>query len=434
MPAYLLSKLLSHSQSQYSWAWNCTIWGCFLLPIMPRFGVVALIIGAIAVWHREWRSLLTDRFSWVLGVLALWLMAISSVAIDPGDSWLGLANFLPFFVLFIAWSRLIQTPEQLHHIALILVFCSMPIAILGWGQQWAGWASLPPLEPIIGWNMVKNGAPAGRMSSVFMHANTFGAYLQLVFILGLGLWIEAIDNLKRRGNKQKFIWLSVALILDLVALIFTNSRNAWAIAAVAILAFAFYRGWVWIVGLVGGMVGAIAWSAFGLEPGRSWLRKVIPAFFWARLSDEMYPDRPLALQRTTQWRFAWDLTWSRPTTGWGLRSFSALYLQKTQTELQHPHNLFLMLTAETGIPTALLFMGAIAFILARGVLTLIERTSDRARGAARSERLIIFTYLLAFTGLIIFNTADISLFDFRVNTLGWLILSAIWGIARLKRK
>ncbi|PSB03924.1 O-antigen ligase family protein [Merismopedia glauca] len=417
-------KLFRHPQPQLQFAWNCTTWGLLLLSVMPPFGALALLIGAIALWCQEWRSLLQDRFHWVLGVLGVWLIAISSVAANPGDSWLGLGNFLPFFLLFAAWSRLIQTPHQLRQIGLILVFSSIPVSILGCGQLWAAWAGISQLEPILGWILVKNGEPLGRMSSTFMHANTLGAYLQLVFILGLGLWIEARDHLGREKipGKLQLIWLSIAVILDGVALVFTNSRNAWAIAALACLVFALYRGWVWLVGLVAGMVGAIAWSAFGLEPGRYWLRKVIPAFFWARLTNQMYPDQPLALQRTTQWQFAWDLTLARPWTGWGLRNFTALYLEKTQTQLNHPHNLFLMLTAETGIPTTLLFLGAIAFILARAILILIRQAADR---------LILFTYLVAFTGLILFNTVDVSLFDFRVNTLGWLILAAIWGVVRL---
>jgi O-antigen ligase len=390
---------------------------------MPNFGAIAILIGAIALWHQQWRSLVQQRFLWLLGVLSLWLAAISSIAVDRVDSWLGLANFLPFFLLFAAWSRLIQTPTQLRQIGLILVLSSIPVAILGCGQLWAGWSGIPALEPILGWALVKNGEPPGRMSSVFMHANTLGAYLQLMFILGLGLWLEVRDSSK--WGKYLTIWLSVAIILDGIALVFTNSRNAWAIAALACLAFALYHRWLWLVGLVTGIVGAIAWSAFGLEPGRSWLRNVVPAFFWARLTNQMYPDQPLALQRTTQWQFAWDLTLARPWTGWGLRNFTALYLEKTQTQLNHPHNIFLMLTAETGIPATLLLIGAIAWILAQGILVLIRNKSDR---------LILFTYSVAFTGLILFNTVDISLFDFRVNTLGWLILAAIWGVVRFDKE
>lgn len=44
----------------------------------------------------------------------------------------------------------------------------------------------------------------------------------------------------------------------------------------------------------------------------------------------MYPDRPVALMRKTQWEFAWSLAKEHPWTGWGLRSFSGLYKAQTQ--------------------------------------------------------------------------------------------------------
>jgi O-antigen ligase len=422
-------KTLSSPQTQFQFSWNCTVWGFLLLPILPTWGAISLAAGAIALWYREWRSFVQKPLNRLLGIISVWFVAISTVAANPVDSYLGLANFLPFFCLFAAWSHLLQTPERLRQIALILVLGSIPVVILGYGQYWAGWTGIEQLEPVLGWIVVKNGEPSGRMSANFMHANTLGAYLQLIFIFGLGLWTEAIKNLPsckwwKDSDFWQIIGLSFAIILDGMALILTNSRNAWAIAALSILVFALYRGWKWLVGFITGMVGAIAWSAFGWESNsQAWFRQIVPAFFWARLTNQMYPDQPIALQRSTQWQFAWDLTLARPWTGWGLRNFTALYLAKTQTHLNHTHNLLLMLTAETGIPATLLFLAAIGIIMARAVIAILRQPERRS---------ILFTYVVAFTGSILFNSLDISLFDFRVNTLGWLILSGLWGLSSSK--
>ncbi|MEO8890260.1 MAG: polymerase, partial [Coleofasciculaceae cyanobacterium] len=97
----------------------------------------------------------------------------------------------------------------------------------------------------------------------------------------------------------------------------------------------------------------------------------------------------------------------------------------------HPHNLILMLTAETGIPATLLFCGLIGWILAQAIL-IINIWSDVAPTATKyqwhQDKLMIFSYLLAFVGCILFNMLDVTLFDLRVNTLGWIILSAICGV------
>lgn len=90
-------------------------------------------------------------------------------------------------------------------------------------------------------------------------------------------------------------------------------------------------------------------------------------------------------------------------------------------EMGHPHNLFLMLTAEAGIPATLLLSGLVAWVLAKGILLLASYPLGR-------DKLIIFSYLLAFGGCILFNTVDVTLFDLRVNALGWLLLSAICGV------
>jgi O-antigen ligase len=91
-----------------------------------------------------------------------------------------------------------------------------------------------------------------------------------------------------------------------------------------------------------------------------------------------------------------------------------------------------MLLAETGIPATLLFCGLVGWILGRGCLLLRDWSvmmPETPKHHWRQERLIFFAYLTAFGGLILFNLADVTLFDFRVNTLGWLLLSAIWGVA-----
>ncbi len=117
--------------------------------------------------------------------------------------------------------------------------------------------------------------------------------------------------------------------------------------------------------------------------------------------------------------------------GWGLRNFTPLYQAKMHLWLGHPHNLLLMLMAETGIPTTLLFCGLIGWILGQSVLILrnwldIEHLQDKASWL--QDKLIFFTYLVAFGGFTLFNLVDVTLFDLRVNTLAWLVLSAICGV------
>ncbi|HEY9613043.1 O-antigen ligase family protein [Allocoleopsis sp.] len=431
----LKSLVCRHPEPRLQATWNVMQLGLLLYPWMPTVGIVGLLLAVAGSWKQEYRAIVRRPLNWGLAILSGWLVITCFFASKRAEAFLGLANFLPYFLLFAAYSRLIQYPSQLRQLAKIFVIGSLPVVFIGFGQLFWGWAGKEPLQIVFGWILEAKGNPPGRMASVFMYANILAAYLQMAFILAVGLWIEVFQAGRKRWNKfqvGQLLFLSVAVIGNAIALILTNSRNAWAIAVLACLAFGLYLGWRWIVLAVTTAAGTILWASFGPEFGRQWLRStIVPAFFWARLTDQLYPNRPLALMRKTQWQFAWNMTQERPWMGWGLRNFTPLYEAKMHLWLGHPHNLLLMLMAETGIPATLLFCGLIGWVLTQAVLLLriwsdIESLEDRASWL--QGKLIFFTYLVAFGGCTLFNLVDVTLFDLRVNTLGWLLLSAICGV------
>ena len=90
--------------------------------------------------------------------------------------------------------------------------------------------------------------------------------------------------------------------------------------------------------------------------------------------------------------------------------------------LGHPHNFFLMLTAETGIPTTLLLCSLVCIVIVSAIILLIGDLTYPDQ-----YKLIFFSYILTFLSITLFNTVDVTLFDLRANNLTWVILSAIWG-------
>ncbi len=429
----------NNKQQNLQWVWNCAQLGVLILPFIPALGEAWLILALIGTWKQQYRQIIKYPFNWGLGVLSLWLVITSSFAFNRTEAFLGLANFFPFFALLAAFSVLIEKPSQLRQLAWIMVIPSLPVVILGLGQLFAGWVSLKPLPALLGWELTANGEPPGRMSSVFIYSNILAAYLLIIFILGLGLWIDSYQSWQQGLRKHQgwvLLFLSVAVIGDGIGLVLTSSRNAWAIAVLGCLAFALYLGWRWLVVGFATASGIVLWASWGPSPVREWLRRIIPAYVWARLSDELYPDRPLPSLRKTQWQFAWNMTNHRPWKGWGLRNFTPLYEAHTNWWRGHPHSLFLMLTAETGIPATLLLCGLVGWAIAQAVILLFiwsAVTPKNARLQSNRDRLIFFTYLIAFGSCILFNLFDVTLFDLRVNTLGWLLLSAICGVVYRNR-
>ena len=443
----ILFALSRHPDQRLQALWNYAQLGLLIFPLSPFLGGLGLLLASFGTIARQYRQIIRRPLNWGLALLSVWLVITVYFAYDRTAAFLGLFNFLPFFLLFTGWSALIQTPAQLRQLAWILVITSVPVALIGLGQLFWGWAcQFQFLWIVLDWVIKPMGEPPGRMSSVFMYANILAGYLIIVFILSLGLWIDyqtlvfsPLKLARRRRQATRIAWwrwgfLSVAVIGNLVALILTNSRNAWVLAVCAGLAFAFYQGWRWLVAGVAAIAGSVLWAAFGPSPVQQWLRQVVPAFFWARLTDQLYPDRPLGLLRKTQWQFAWSLAQQRPWTGWGLRNFTPLYQTQMQIWLGHPHSLLLMLSAETGIPAAVLFCGWSSWIVIQGVQLLRDWSvvTFPSRRQAQ-DKLIFFSYLVAFLACMLFNAVDVSVFDVRLNTLGWLLLSAICGLVYQRR-
>ncbi|MCC5663981.1 O-antigen ligase family protein [Nostoc sp. CHAB 5784] len=439
-----LNKVFDYFKSRWQSSWNYSLWALLIFPLSPLVGAVTIGFVSLITWLKQSRKISRRPLNWGFALLSVLLIVSAGFADDKTAAFLGLFNLLPFFLLFVAHSALIQTFTQLRQMAWVLVIGSMPLVIIGLGQLFLGWSlNLEILWVVLNWIIVPGGNPPGRIASLFLHANTFAAYLAIIFILGLGLWLENYQQLRVK-NKQSFLphlpstdginrvsshsplpflFLSVAMITNFIALIFTNSRNGWAIAIFACLAYALYQGWRILVGGVAAIVSSVLLAAFAPSPVAQIFRQYVPAFFWARLNDDMYPDRPVALMRKAQWQFAWSLAQEHPLTGWGLRSFSGLYQAQMQIPLGHPHNLFLMLSAETGFPSTLLFFGLLAWILITGVQLL-----RKSKYINKEDRLIFFSYLLAFVGWVLFNTVDVTIFDFRLNAFSWLILAGICGV------
>ena len=457
-------QLQSHPQRSLQTPWIWVQIGWLLLPFSPLVGGLSLLGAAIATWVKRAAWIKLRRFNQGLAILSLWFLVSALLAYDRTAALLGLANFLPLFFLFTALSALIQTPAQLRQLAWLLVLTSVPVVIIGLGQQFWGWAGhLRLLGIVVDLALERGGNPLGRMSSIFAYANVLANYLVIVFILGLGLWIEAFPGRRplyqdveriavetspdskpvlkalptspRVSTPAWWRWwfLTVVVLGNAIAILLTNSRNAWVVAGLACLTYALYLGWRWLVIAVGVVGVGIGGAAFGPTVIKAPLRLIVPAFFWARLSDELYPNRPVATLRATQWQFAWSLAEQRPLTGWGLRNFTPLYQAKWQVFMGHPHSLPLMLMAETGLPATLLFVGLVGWMVYCGV-RLLQSWTPVSEPLQESDRLILFTYLVTFLGCSLFNLFDVTLFDVRINVLGWLLLAAICGLVSKHEK
>ncbi|NEU74382.1 hypothetical protein PI95_017900 [Hassallia byssoidea VB512170] len=190
-----------HPNPNLQFPWNLAQIGLFIFPLSPFLGAVTLGLASLKTWLRQHRTIIQSPLNWGFALLGVLLIISSAFAENKTEAFLGLFNFLPFFLFFAGFSALIQTPTQLRQLSWNLVISSIPVVIIGFGQLFFGWTSkLEILWIVLEINILPQGDPPGRMASIFMHANTLAAYLVIVFILGLGLWLESYQQLRGRGQ------------------------------------------------------------------------------------------------------------------------------------------------------------------------------------------------------------------------------------------
>lgn len=395
-----------------------------ILPFQTFFGILPLFFIICKAWKDNYSSIVHDKLTYYFMGLTGLIIISCLVAYNVGEAWLGIIHLIPFFLMFLALRTIINNYSHLYYIILPIIFNSIIINFLGIGEVKLGWQTPLFIYKTLGWQLIADGTPEGRMSSVFPHANPLSLYLFTALFFGLGLLVERWKN-NQYGKINIILFLTI--ILNILGLILTSSRNGWIITFCGFLVFAFYFRWYFLLILLTVSSGLISWASFGNLPQQSLVRKIIPSFFWARLSDEMYPDRPLSTLRSTQWDFCLDLIHNRPFFGWGLRNFSILYEEKTATYLGHPHNFFLMMSAETGLITTIVMMVIIGKIVWDGIVSLIKSKSEK------KEDILLLSYIVIFCGYGIFNLFDVSIFDLRLNILAWVILASISGVSKPKR-
>lgn len=392
----------------------------FILPFQTFIGIIILLFIVYNSWRNNYHKIITNKFTHYLIILT-GLMVISCLFAQRKDeAFLGLIHFIPFFFLFLGSKYIITKYEHLYYLILPIIFNSIIISIMGIGEVKLGWQTPNFIYKTLGWRLIAYGTPEGRMSSVFPHANPLSLYLFTALFFTLAILIE-------RWKKFYFDKINITLIgiisVQIISLILTSSRNGWLISFLSFIVFSIYLNWTVILSLFifGGFL--ISWASFGNLPAQNWGRKIVPSFFWSRLSDQMYPDRPLPTLRTSQWEFCLDLIKDRPFFGWGLRNFSILYEAKTATYLGHPHNLFLMISAEMGLINLMVMIGIIAKILWEAIKVI------RQLNKQKKDTLILFSYIVIFCGYTMYNFVDVSIFDLRLNILAWLILGSILGVS-----
>ncbi len=394
--------------------------GLFLLPSSAFLSALcflpALVIASLRRSQPYWKD------PWNISFMTAGVLMISGCVGAYSDwlAWIGLANWLPFFWCFWAFQGYLCTDFARRRCALLFLAGTFPVFITGFGQLWLGWEGpWQFLNGLIIWFIAPGGEPQGRLSGLFDYANIAGAWLAVVWPFALAFLLQPFVNIRNR------VFISAITISIAIALILTDSRNAWG---GLILAIPFVIGparWIWLLPLLSLTLMPVALAVLpgvGLEL-QQWARQVVPEGIWARLND-MYMQRSIASTRLNQWIVALGLVLERPWLGWGAAAFSVVYPLRTGQWHGHAHNLPLEVAVAHGIPVTILVIGTVLALLAvtlkRGVLTKSSPINEMCAGSIFDRAWWTASFVL-----VVLHASDMPFFDSRLNIAGWILLAGL---------
>jgi O-antigen ligase len=404
------------------------------LPYVSYAGLLVmlgLLIKAMSQRGKQvWQLCAQRGFGW----LSLGLLLSSSFALNRGESFVQLPNFLPFFLFFGVLATVpgvVQQPFlKLALLARWLLLTSIPMsvwAIVEFGLKFEAVAPWVKAQPLPSWllDWIYEPEFGHRAHSMFGHPNNLSGYLVIILGLGLGLLLQGLSAEKLAGSQAQTRIATGALGLCAIAIFCTGSRNGVLIALV-LVAIALYTArhhrWVMLAGLASSSAIIAAVVGLGIG-GRS-------------LSLALITQDP----RLSIWQLALEMIQQRPILGWG---FAGLRLRYEPGSIPgydvvfHAHNIWLFLASEAGIPVMLGFCAVIGTIYYRGVRTFIDLGTDSGQSdhklgddaACQGNRAILLGYLLAFGGCLLFGLFDVIIFDARNNILSWGLLAAIYMLS-----
>lgn len=418
------------TETFYKAVFQWSLWTLPYLYFVSLGGVFAVLVYTL----KSAQKIVLDP--WVARGLLLisGLLVLSSLtAFNRAEACLQLANFLPFFLIFATLPFLLKRFEILEQLAFGLVMAAIPINCLSLGEYLLKAPFLPlALQNIDAIARLRNTPHVGRAMVMFDHPNVLASYLVMVLGLGLGLVLKhsqkpldrlppdrpiTLENSPKpyfAGSQWQTRLLYWGTYLNLVGIFCSGSRNGSMIAIsqlVLVGLFTKTKRLAWIGGALG--VGAIALSI------------VILGIGGRTLSVESFTDDP----RVGVWQIALDLMRERPWLGWGLGNYKLLYPERLidpqYDYIAHPHNVWLLLGSEAGIPLMLLMTLWVSYICYRAVRAVFSPQLNPG------DRGIAVGYLFAFWGCVGFAFFDVTLYDAGINLMNWVMLAGVYAVASL---
>ncbi|WP_288258495.1 O-antigen ligase [uncultured Prochlorococcus sp.] len=397
--------------------------GLFLLPSAFSISAIILLISLILNSLINEENIFKDKLN-IFFFLGSFLLIISSImhdfrsnylSYDPNSSlsWIGLANWIPFFWCYWGFKPLLNNSEKRKKTSLILLSGTLPVLITGLGQSFFNWDG--PFEifnGLIVWYQRPLEGITG-LTGLFNNPNYAGSWLNVIWPFCIAALLDKTKYLAKNISVYLFtLGISLSTIL-------TNSRSAWIGFIIGTLfvfgkkSFKLITNLLIIISLI---ISATIFPIFGSNI-QLYLQNIVPESIWMEFNDFQY-------SRIEIWHKGFEIVFNNPIFGTGAGSFPEIFKLETGLWKGHAHNLPLELIISYGIPTGIVILIPIFFIIFNSINKILI-TKARESSSIYDQSWIAALVVLFFSQMV-----DVQYFDGRISIIFWILLSGARNIIK----
>ena len=402
--------------------------GLFLLPSAFSIGSICLIISLIFSFKSGGNNFFNDKLNLIFIISCLTLLISSAINFIDKNSihhissssfliFLGLSNWIPQIFVFIGFQKYLVSSNERKICATALITGSIPIIFSCFSQSLLNWHG--PMRTLFGLIVWYQRPIDGftDITGLFSNPNYLGAWLNIIWPFLLALIF--FDN----RNKFKFFFKLILTVSTTALIILTASRSAWICLLIPIPLIypsPYKKYFFYSISLISFLLINLVFPILGKD-FQLILRQIIPEGLWINFVESGFET--LDISRIEIWQYASSFIANQPIFGYGSRSFTPLFLNQTSIWKGHSHNLPLELMVSYGIPSALLILVPISYLIYKSYAQLLSRNARLTK-----QSIIDKAWIVSLSSLILMHLVDIQYFDGRISITSWILLAGARNI------
>ena len=399
---------------------NIFLVGSFLLPSAFTLGTGFLLISVIYGFYIS-KGYFKDKLNIIFFVAGIFLIIsafihsnfndyLSNYKINHSLSWIGLANWIPFFLCFWGFQPYLDSKTKRRRTAFALLAGTLPVIITGIGQSFFNWyGPIETLNGLIVWYQRPIEGITG-MTGLFNNPNYTGLWLNLILPFCLA------ETINSRSNTLDRIITFIFSFSFALCTILTNSRAAWICIFLGSVVIFGRKGLKLILPLIISIsliISSTIYPIFGNKI-QFFFRSIIPNNIWMEFTD-------FQISRLDIWNTALKYIINFPIFGTGGGSFPDIYMHESGLWKGHAHNLPLELFLSYGIPAGIIILLPIIYLFIFCTKTIFFNKLIKI--SIFDKAWVISIMLFLFSQLV-----DVQYFDGRISITFWILLAGAKNI------